>query len=63
MRKDNPWLVYAREDDETLDLIYGSNLYRTMCYHSQQLAEKIIKAALFGKEIKIHRTHNITYLL
>ncbi len=63
MKKDNPWLIYAREDFETLDLLVDSNLYRTICFHSQQLAEKIIKAALFEKRIKIPRTHNITYLL
>jgi HEPN domain-containing protein len=63
MRKNNPWLIYAREDYEALDLLSSSNLHRTICFHSQQLAEKSIKAAPFEKEIKVPRTHNITYLL
>ncbi|OGU71977.1 MAG: hypothetical protein A2V93_05915 [Ignavibacteria bacterium RBG_16_34_14] len=63
MKKDNPWLIFAREDFETLELLVSSNLYRTICFHSQQLAEKLIKAALFEKKIKIPRTHNITYPL
>ena len=63
MKKDNPWIIYTREDYEALDLLKDSNLYRTICFHSQQLAEKTIKAVLFEKNIKIPRTHNITYLL
>lgn len=63
MKKDNPWFIYAREDYETLNLIADSPLYRVRCFHSQQLAEKIIKAALYEDGIRIPRTHNITYLL
>jgi HEPN domain-containing protein len=53
MKNNNPWLIYASEDLEALNLLKDSNLYRIICFHSQQLAEKIIKAALFEKKIKI----------
>ncbi len=63
MRKDNPWYIHAREDYETINLITDTHLYRVRCFHSQQLAEKIIKAALYEGGIKVPRTHNITYLV
>ncbi|MBU1121414.1 MAG: HEPN domain-containing protein [Candidatus Omnitrophica bacterium] len=53
------WLKIAFEDYKSAKLLYEEKLYRMVCYHSQQMIEKILKAILTEIEIDFARTHNI----
>lgn len=33
-----------------------------ICYHSQQVAEKLLKALLTAKDISFNKSHDLTYL-
>lgn len=59
------WIAVANEDKKaaTILLQNESGLNRTIAYHSQQYAEKMIKALLLKYDIVIKRTHNIDELL
>ncbi len=62
MKNDNPWLRYAKDDIDTLNILIGTELYRVICFHAQQLAEKSLKAYLFAQGIEIPKTHDVAYL-
>lgn len=53
------WLRIALEDYESAKYLHKKRLYRMVCYHSQQMVEKILKAILTEREIDFARTHNI----
>ncbi len=40
------WLTNAREDMESAELLFKGVLYGASCYHTQQAAEKYLKAIL-----------------
>ncbi|MBS4027114.1 MAG: HEPN domain-containing protein [Ignavibacteriales bacterium] len=63
MKDNNPWLKYALDDLSVLSMIEDENVFRVIYFHSQQLAEKILKAGLFEQGKKIPRTHDIVYLI
>ncbi len=58
------WLLYAQSDLQlaSSDRIPGV-MYETLCFHSQQAAEKAIKAALLFFGISFPYTHNLGYLI
>jgi HEPN domain-containing protein len=62
MSKTNPWLIFARDDLETLDALEQKHIPRVTCFHSQQLAEKTLKALLFDAGIPVPRTHDLIVL-
>ncbi len=53
------WLKIADEEYKAATHLYKRELFRMVCYHSQQTAEKLLKAALTEKEVSVARTHNI----
>ncbi|MEW6684737.1 MAG: HEPN domain-containing protein [Candidatus Edwardsbacteria bacterium] len=53
------WLKIAYEDFQAAENLMKIDLYRMVCYHSQQTVEKILKALLTEKEIEFERSHNI----
>ena len=59
------WLKKAEEDLVTCELLLQSEYFpaAVVCFHSQQMAEKIIKAYLTEKEVYFQRTHDLTFLL
>lgn len=63
----NNWLVKALRDLKTAEQllsISSNNLYTdTICFASQQSAEKFLKAFLIYNNISFPRTHNLKYLL
>ncbi len=65
--KDNTktWVKKAEEDRITCELLLKSELYpkAVVCFHSQQLAEKMMKAYLTEKETEFVRTHDLMFLL
>lgn len=44
-------------------LLTGENLFDSVCFHSQQLAEKSIKAVLTHRSIRFKRVHDLDVLL
>ncbi len=59
------WLKKAEEDVKVInkltefEIIAGS----AVCFHCQQVAEKVLKAYLICNEKEIKKTHNIEFLL
>jgi len=59
------WLVYAREDMQTAQVIleHPTIAYRHVCGLSQQAAEKALKATLIFLRVEFPRTHDLDVLL
>jgi HEPN domain-containing protein len=59
------WLAKAEEDLDAAKLILGGALrsWGPSSFHSQQAAEKALKALLVRHQIEFHRTHDIGELL
>jgi HEPN domain-containing protein len=60
------WVEIAEEDIRLAKFAFKmeSNIpYRLICYHSQQCAEKYLKAFLVSKLIDFPYTHNINTLI
>jgi len=59
------WLLKAEEDfSAARSLIsYGESFLSTVCFHSQQAAEKYLKAFLTHRQVEFPKTHDIDELL
>jgi HEPN domain-containing protein len=57
------WLDKAWKDLKAAELLYANNLYEESAFHSQQAAEKALKALLTAYRIEPPRTHAIETLL
>ena len=57
------WLRFAREDIRMADLALADGLYNQVCFHSQQCAEKALKAWLAKMGESLPRTHRMADLL
>ena len=59
------WMKFAEEDSKTAFLLWesNSNLFRIICYHSQQFVEKIFKGLLEATGQNPPRSHDIYALL
>lgn len=60
------WIEYADEDLRVTDIVssLSSNVpYRIVAYHSQQCAEKYLKAFLLCHNVDFPYTHNISTLI
>lgn len=59
------WLKYAEDDLETAELLnkqFKKSL-NIICFHSQQAAEKYLKAFLISKNISFEKTHDLLNLI
>lgn len=58
------WLKKAENDLKSARLLIASDeeLFDTVCFHSQQLAEKALKAFLTARNIEFPKTHNLLLL-
>jgi HEPN domain-containing protein len=56
------WLYKAEEDLGSAKLLLSGNFYGTAIYHTQQAAEKALKAYCVYISIAIPRTHNLDSL-
>ncbi len=56
------WLKDARDEFESAEILFDNKKYRTACYHSQQCAEKALKAFILEAGKKPERTHDIVGL-
>jgi HEPN domain-containing protein len=59
------WLLKADEDlnAATSLITYGLTFLSTVCFHSQQAAEKYLKAFLTFHQVEFPKTHDIDELL
>jgi HEPN domain-containing protein len=57
------WLRFAREDIRMADMAMAEGMYNQFCFHSQQCAEKGLKAWLAQTEESIPRTHRMADLI
>ena len=59
------WLLKAEEDFSAAKslITYGASFISTVCFHSQQAAEKYLKAFLTYHQVEFPKTHDIDELL
>jgi len=61
------WIVKAMEDYRIVEheLTFSDEVIATgpVCFHCQQVAEKLLKAYLVSNNIDFERTHNLEHLL
>ena len=59
------WLSRAEEDFNAAKslITYGASFISTVCFHSQQAAEKYLKAFLTSRQVEFPKTHDIDELL
>lgn len=59
------WLLKAEEDLNAAKSLaaYGLSFLSTVCFHSQQAAEKYLKAFLTYHQVEFPKTHDIAELL
>jgi len=59
------WLLKAEEDLNAAKslLTYGTTFLSTVCFHSQQAAEKFLKAYLTYCQVEFPKTHDIDEIL
>ena len=62
MKDKNPWIEYLEEDRKVLELLKDSGLFRAICFHAQQLVEKLLKAILYEQRKEIPKTHDLISL-
>lgn len=54
---------YANEDLRMADLAYAQSLWRQVCFHSQQAAEKALKGLLVERVGAYPKSHSLEQLL
>ena len=59
------WITKANEDLLVINRLTAGSVIATsaICFHCQQLVEKILKAYLIANGKEIRKTHNIEFLL
>lgn len=57
------WIAEAKDELESAVVLFDHHKYRGVCLHSQQTAEKGLKALLLEKARPLTRTHDIVELL
>lgn len=63
MNGSESWLRFAREDARMAQLAMQDGVYNQVCFHSQQCAEKCLKAWLAFHDESIPRTHRMADLV
>ena len=60
----NNWFIFAAEDYKALTALWKDKqgLYKTICFHSQQYVEKILKGILENNNNNPPRIHDISKL-
>lgn len=57
------WMKYAEENRRSAELLLESGLYNPCLQNTQQAIEKMLKALLIAKDVKIKKTHSIGELI
>jgi HEPN domain-containing protein len=53
------WLNYAKENLQSSEILFESNLYNPCLQNAQQSIEKALKAILILKRIPVKKTHDV----
>jgi len=58
------WMKKAEHDLKSAKILLssGEDIYDSVCFHSQQLAEKALKALFTARNIEFPKTHNLLLL-
>ena len=56
------WLKYAQDDLQSAEALMKAEIHNMVCFHSQQVAEKVFKALIASYDQGIPRTHNLLRL-
>ena len=56
------WLQYAFDDLKSAQVLLKEKIYNMVCFHSQQVAEKMFKSLIASYNKEIPRTHNLIRL-
>lgn len=56
------WLQYAYDDLQSAQVLLKEKIYNMVCFHSQQVAEKLFKSFIATYNKEIPRTHNLIRL-
>jgi len=62
MNAENPWLMYAQDDYLAMEALAGKGPFRAVCFHAQQVVEKLLKAKLYDASLPIPKTHDLAVL-
>lgn len=57
------WLRFAHDDLRSAEILLRETIFNEVCFHSQQCAEKIIKAFLVVHDKPVPKTHRLVDLL
>ena len=57
------WLLRAKKDLRAAEVLLREGLYEKAAFHSQQAAEKALKALLVAHRVRPPKTHSIEHLL
>lgn len=57
------WLSFAEEDLQMAELALERGIWNQVCFHSQQCAEKALKALITSRELAPPRTHKLADLV
>jgi len=59
------WLYFAEEDYNLIIYLWNKDnkFYRSICFHSQQYVEKVLKGILEGNSASVPRIHDINALV
>lgn len=63
MNEGENWLRFAQEDLRVAKLLMKEEIYNQVCFHSQQCAEKSLKAWLAAQGANIPKTHRMADLI
>jgi len=56
------WIVKAKSDLASAEVLFEKELYDTAVYHCQQSAEKALKAYLAWRDQSVVKAHDLTLL-
>jgi len=56
------WLKYAFDDLKSAQVLLKEKIFNMVCFHSQQVAEKLFKSLIASHNKEIPRTHNLIRL-
>ena len=56
------WLQYAYDDLKSARVLLKEKIFNMVCFHSQQVAEKLFKSLIASYSEEIPRTHNLIRL-
>lgn len=57
------WLAFAREDLLVARLVFREGIWNQACFHSQQAAEKLLKAFLEARRGRVPKLHSLAELV